>query len=339
MQQSWDMAFKDKDGNDYVVGQVWGTKGADRFLLDQIRARLDMPGTKEAVRQLSKRWPKAMAKLVEDKANGPAVIQELKHELEGLIEVTPEGGKIARAHAVSPIIEAGNVYLPHPATAPWVADFTQEAEAFPHARHDDQVDAMTQALNRLRQSGGMFHIPESQIIIEPFLIPEEWPRAFGMAIQPSGVAALWGARDPNGTIFVYAEHQLSHPEPSENARDIKQCGDWIPGILSMASVPGSQSTRNSIAQIYRAHGLAICALQETEESAVYQFWQLLATKKIKVLTSLSGFLTAYRIGDEGALLLRSCEALIAGCGYMRTKPKPIVYRPVYTPRDQYSWMA
>ena len=47
MQQSWDMAFKDKDGNDYVVGQVWGTKGADRFLLDQIRARLDMPGTKE----------------------------------------------------------------------------------------------------------------------------------------------------------------------------------------------------------------------------------------------------------------------------------------------------
>jgi predicted phage terminase large subunit-like protein len=55
---------------------------------------------------------------VADKANGPAVIQELQHDVDGLIEVTPEGGKIARAHAVSPVIESGNVYLPHPAVAP-----------------------------------------------------------------------------------------------------------------------------------------------------------------------------------------------------------------------------
>jgi hypothetical protein len=58
---------------------------------------------------------------------------------------------------------------------------------FPNGRHDDQVDAMTQALNRLRRWGGMFHIPESQIVIDPFAISEEWPRAFGMAIQPGGV--------------------------------------------------------------------------------------------------------------------------------------------------------
>jgi len=59
MIQSWDMSFKDKATSDYVVGQVWGVKGADRYLLDQHRARLDMPGTKEAVRSLSARWPKA----------------------------------------------------------------------------------------------------------------------------------------------------------------------------------------------------------------------------------------------------------------------------------------
>jgi len=67
MIQSWDMAFKDKDTSDYVVGQVWGAKGADRFLLDQVRARMDMPATKEAVRELSKRWPKAGVKLVEER--------------------------------------------------------------------------------------------------------------------------------------------------------------------------------------------------------------------------------------------------------------------------------
>ena len=62
----------------------------------------------------------------------------------------------------------------------------EEAAAFPNGRHDDQVDAMTQALNRLRQSGGMFHIAESEILIDPFAIPEEWPREFGMAIGPRG---------------------------------------------------------------------------------------------------------------------------------------------------------
>ena len=67
----------------------------DRFLLDQRRARMDMPSTKEAVKTMSERWPKAGAKLVEDKANGPAVIQELRHEVAGLIEVNPEGGKVA----------------------------------------------------------------------------------------------------------------------------------------------------------------------------------------------------------------------------------------------------
>jgi len=51
--QSWDMAFKDKATSDYVVGQVWGAQGADRFLLDQRRARMDMPATQEAVRALS----------------------------------------------------------------------------------------------------------------------------------------------------------------------------------------------------------------------------------------------------------------------------------------------
>ena len=62
--------------------------------------------------------------------------------------MNPEGGKVARAAAVSPLIEAGNVYLPHPQYAPWVSDFIEECAAFPNGAHDDQVDAMTQALIR-----------------------------------------------------------------------------------------------------------------------------------------------------------------------------------------------
>jgi predicted phage terminase large subunit-like protein len=168
MIQSWDMAFKDLATSDYVVGQVWAARKADRFLLDQTRQRMDMPSTKEAVRELSRRWPKAAAKLIEDKANGPAVIQELQHELSGLISINPEGGKIARAHAVSPQIESGNVYLPHPAIAPWVDAFIEEAAGFPNGRNDDQVDARTQALNRLRSNNGILSVAEFQITVNPF---------------------------------------------------------------------------------------------------------------------------------------------------------------------------
>jgi predicted phage terminase large subunit-like protein len=150
--QSWDMSFKDKITSDYVVGQVWGTLKADRFLLDQKRDRLNMPATKSAVTALSEKWPAAATKLIEDKANGPAVIQELQHDVAGLIAVNPEGGKIARAQAVSPQCESGNVFLPHPAIAPWVDAFIEECAAFPNGRHDDQVDSMSQALNRLRKS-------------------------------------------------------------------------------------------------------------------------------------------------------------------------------------------
>ncbi len=99
--QSWDMTFKDSRDSDYVVGLVLAAKGADRFVLDLVRDRLDLPGTLLAVRRLSATWPAAHLKLVEDKANGPAVIQSLRHEISGFVEVNPEGGKISRAAAAS----------------------------------------------------------------------------------------------------------------------------------------------------------------------------------------------------------------------------------------------
>ncbi len=148
--QSWDCAFKDLATSDYVVGQVWGRVGAAFVLLDQIRERMDCPTTVKAVRHLSAKWPYAVAKLIEDKANGSAVVQMLQHEIPGILPVNPEGGKVARASAVSALVEAGNVYLPHPQMCPWVMDFIEECAAFPNGKHDDQVDAMTQILLRWR---------------------------------------------------------------------------------------------------------------------------------------------------------------------------------------------
>ena len=162
--QSWDCAFKDLETSDYVVGQVWGRVGSAFLLGDQIRARMDCPATVKAVRGLSQKWPQTFAKLIEDKANGSAVIQMLQYEIAGILPVNPEGGKVARAAAVSPLVEAGNIYLPHPDCAPWVKDFIEECAAFPNGAHDDQVDAMTQALLRWRMAQNqqtVVYYPES----------------------------------------------------------------------------------------------------------------------------------------------------------------------------------
>jgi predicted phage terminase large subunit-like protein len=146
--QSWDCTFKGTSDSDFVVGQVWGVRGSNFYLLDQIRAQLTFPATLKAIRSLSKKWPECNAILVEDKANGPAVIQTLKGEIPGLIAVNPQGGKEVRANAVSPLVEAGNVWLPEYAS--WAGDYIEEHTVFPNGANDDQVDATTQALLRLR---------------------------------------------------------------------------------------------------------------------------------------------------------------------------------------------
>jgi predicted phage terminase large subunit-like protein len=78
-----------------------------------------------AIKALSERWPAARTVLVEDKANGPARDLRLQHQILGLIAVNPEGGKMARAQAVSPQCDSGNVFVPHPALASWVDDLME----------------------------------------------------------------------------------------------------------------------------------------------------------------------------------------------------------------------
>ena len=217
MAQTWDCAFKDKADSDFVVGQTWGRNGADSFLLGQDRRRMDLPGTLEAIRSMTKRFPEAHLKLVEDKANGPAVIQTLKHEIQGLVEVNPQGGKLARTAAVSPQIESGNVYLPHPALNDWVGDYMDECCTFPNGRNDDQLDATTQIL--LRWKTGPVEMfpglriahrseePESARHIYDFRAVElkDWWQRWVSVTTGAVSCAHWWVREPSGRLRVYRE--------------------------------------------------------------------------------------------------------------------------------------
>lgn len=147
----WDLTFKGGVGNDYVVGQIWARKGSDRFLIDQVRGQWDAPQTIQAILNLSSRWPQALAKVVEDKANGPAILAMLRDKIPGLIPYNPNASKEVRLNSIAPLFEAGNVYLPDPALYPWVLDYIEEIVSFPNGAHDDQTDTTSMALDRMNE--------------------------------------------------------------------------------------------------------------------------------------------------------------------------------------------
>ena len=151
---SVDCTFKNTTGSDFVAMQVWGSTGVQFLLLDELCERLSFTDTVAAIRTLLVKWPRIGAKLIEDKANGSAVIDTLSKTIIGIIPVTPEGGKVARANAVSHLHQAGNVYYPDPHEQPWSAEHLSEMLAFPKGRHDDRVDAETQALAYISQNAG-----------------------------------------------------------------------------------------------------------------------------------------------------------------------------------------
>lgn len=148
--QSWDMAFKKTDDSSKVAGQVWARKGANKYLLARVCKRMDFPESLRAVVWLSQQHPEAALKLVEDKANGPAVIAMLRNKVVGLKAWPPAGtqmeSKEARAQAASVHQESQNLYLPVSEEAPWVDEFIELAARVPKTDEWDDVDAMSQAM-------------------------------------------------------------------------------------------------------------------------------------------------------------------------------------------------
>jgi predicted phage terminase large subunit-like protein len=146
--QSWDCSFKDLKTSSRVAGGVIGEKGPDFYLFDAVARHMGFGATVVAVKAMSAKWPNVHKKLIEDKANGPAVIEQTKKELGGIEAYSPEDSKEARAAVVSAYGESGNLWLPDPSLpgCGWVNDFINECEDFPHGDFNDQVDMYTQAV-------------------------------------------------------------------------------------------------------------------------------------------------------------------------------------------------
>ena len=172
---SWDASFKSRDDGTggWVVGQRWVRQGANRYLISQKRGRWSFTATIAQMLEwhvtdnpsVSPCGHLVHERLIEERANGAAIIDVLKEKIAGLKPINPTISKEARARAVTPECESGNVFLPHPSDPgnEWLADFLSELRNFPHDASDDQVDSLTQGLSGLRDPGrGLVTVPGNQ---------------------------------------------------------------------------------------------------------------------------------------------------------------------------------
>lgn len=154
--QSWDSTFKRTDTSDFVAGGIWRVVNNTFYLVHVTNERRSFSETLQAMRDLTKLFPRAYDKLLEDSANGPAIEDTLRQEIQGIVLCPALGGKEARANACTPAFAAGSVAIAHPDLAPWTWPYMAQLEAFPHSVNDDMVDMTSQALIRLRQHGDTF---------------------------------------------------------------------------------------------------------------------------------------------------------------------------------------
>jgi predicted phage terminase large subunit-like protein len=162
--QSWDTANKATELADYSVCTTWGIKAKHAYLLDVLRKRLAYPDLKRAVRE-QHLLHGAKTVLIEDKASGTQLIQELVHEgLHAVTRYTPSMDKVTRLGAQTAMIENGFVHVPE--KAHWLTAYLHELTTFPSARHDDQADSTSQFLDWFKRLG--------------FVRPARWVQSFHM---------------------------------------------------------------------------------------------------------------------------------------------------------------
>lgn len=150
--QSWDCTFKNTASSDYVSGTVWGERKGKHYLLHRVHKQMNFIETIEAMNHTLEKFPETKGILIEDKANGTAIITVLKNKVSGIIPVTPKESKVARAYAATPFFEAGDIFIPHPDEADWVDGYVDEMLSFPNGEHDDDVDSTTQYINNIKRS-------------------------------------------------------------------------------------------------------------------------------------------------------------------------------------------
>ena len=168
-------------------------------------------------------------------------------------------------------------------------------------------------------SGAIYQVPESDIVVPDFPIPDHYPRAFGLDVGWNKTAAVWGARDnETGVVYLFSEHYQGQQQVSLHAEAIKARGAWIPGVIDPSAQGRTQTDGTQLIELYRQHGLDLKPAVNAVETGLYATWQLMSSGKLKVFASLGNWLSEFRLyaRDKDGKVIKSNDHLMDATRYL-----------------------
>lgn len=213
-----------------------------------------------------------------------------------------------------------------------------------------QRDARSKGIPQLG-AGIIYPVPEADIIVPDFEIPDHWPRGFAMDVGWNRTAVGFYALNRDADIlYRYSEHYRGQAEPSIHAEAVKARGKWLPGVIDPASRGRSQHDGIQLIEQYQNLGLDLEVADNGVESGIYDVWMRLSTGRLKVFASCNNWraeLRLYRRDERGRIVKENDHCMdetryFVKSGIARMKTKPTEKKPQnigYHSGGGTSWMG
>lgn len=199
-----------------------------------------------------------------------------------------------------------------------------------------QRDARSKGIPQLG-AGAIYPVPETDILVDDFPIPEHWPRGYAMDVGWNRTAAGFYALDrDNDVLYRIGEHYRGEAEPAIHAQAIKARGEWLKGVIDPAARGRSQIDGSQLLQDYIDLGLDLEAAFNGVESGIYQVWERLSTGRFKVFKSCVNWLFEFRLyrRDEKGRIVKKNDHAMDEMRYMVTSGiERMILKPVPKPKE------
>jgi hypothetical protein len=359
---------KSEPGHDYVIGCDWGRSNdytvftvldATAHAVVQIDRsnRVDYAVQCDRLKVLSDQWQPRQI-IAEQNSIGQPVIEQLTRDGLRIQPFTTTNASKAQAIEVLALaFERRDIrILNDPVLVSELVAFQAERlpsglvrYGAPSGGHDDTVISLALAWTGVSgQHRLIYSLPEKDIVVKEFPIPDHWPRAYGLDIRPHAAAAIWGARDPESDVlYLYSEY-CSDADPAVHVAAIRARAEWIPGLIDPAANGRDQADGRRLIQLYRKLGLQLETIDNSLESGILEVSQRMSSGRLKVFSSLSKYLEERRLyrRDERDQVVKDRDnlqdvtrCLANGVSRMRINR---VRQALFSPATHYgdrSWMA
>ena len=359
---------KPQAGNEYVIGCDWGRSNDYTVLLvldatahavvalDRSN-RVDYALQCERLKALCEQW-QPLQIIAEQNSIGQPIIEQLSRDGLRIQSFTTSNASKAQAiEALALAFERGDIrILNDPVLVSELVAYQAERlpsgllrYGAPGSQHDDTVMALALAWSAVSgQHRLIYPIPDSEIVVQEFAVPEHWPRAYGLDIRWNTVAAIWGAHDPESDVlYLYSEYNAG-ADPAIHAAAIRSRADWIPGLIDPSANGRNQADGYRLVKMYRELGLQLGSVENSLESGILHVWQRMHSGRLKVFASLWKYLEERRVyrRDEREQIVKerdnlqdAARCLVGSIPRMRTKPAKSPPEPAREYFGKGGWMA